>query len=103
MPGSSDIWSYLTEFKTINIGVPIMVQQKQIQLGTMRLQVQSLASLSGLRIWRCCELWCGSQMQLDLVLLQLWHRLAAVAQIRSLAWKPPYAESMAPRSKNKKR
>ena len=26
-----------------------------------RLQVQSLASLSGLRIQRCCELWCRSQ------------------------------------------
>ena len=23
-----------------------------------------LASLSGLRIWRCCELWCRSQMRL---------------------------------------
>ena len=28
-------------------GVPVMAQQKQILLGTMRLQVQSLASLSG--------------------------------------------------------
>ena len=27
----------------------------------MRLQVQSLASLSGVRIRRCCELWCRSQ------------------------------------------
>ena len=27
--------------------VPIVVQQKRIRLGTMRLQVQSLASLSG--------------------------------------------------------
>ena len=38
-----------------------MVQQRQIQLGTMRLQVQSLALLSGLRIWHCCELWCRLQ------------------------------------------
>ena len=38
-----------------------MVQQKRIQLGTMRLQVPSLASLSGLRIQRCCGLWCRSQ------------------------------------------
>ena len=30
----------------------------------MRLQVQSLASLTGLRIWRCGELWCRSQMWL---------------------------------------
>ena len=30
----------------------------------MSLQVRSLASLSGLRIWHCRELWCRSQMQL---------------------------------------
>ena len=41
-----------------------MVQRKQIRLGAMRLQVRSLASLSGLRIQHCCELWCRSQMQL---------------------------------------
>ena len=40
-----------------------MVQGKQIQLGTMRLRVRSLASLSGLRIWRRRELWCRSQTQ----------------------------------------
>ena len=34
----------------IKTGVPIVVQQKRIQLGTMKLQVQSLALLSGLRI-----------------------------------------------------
>ena len=45
-------------------GVPVMAQQKRIQLGIMRLQVRSMASLSGLRIWRCCELWCRSQMWL---------------------------------------
>ena len=42
-------------------GVPIMAQQKQIRLGTMRLRVQSLASLIGLRIQYCCELRCSSQ------------------------------------------
>ena len=41
-----------------------MVQRKQIQLGTMRLRVQSLALLSGLRIWHSHELWCRSQMRL---------------------------------------
>ena len=45
-------------------GVPVVVQQKQIRLGTMRLWVRSLASLSGLRIWRCHELWCRSQTHL---------------------------------------
>ena len=51
-------------------------QRKRSRLGTMRLQVQSLALLSGLRIQRCCELWC---------------RPAAVAPSRPLAWEPPYA------------
>ena len=41
-----------------------MAQQKQIQVETMRLGVQSLASLSGLRIQCCCELWCRSQKRL---------------------------------------
>ena len=40
------------------------MQWERIQLGTMRMQVQSLASLSGLRIWHCHEQWCSLQMQL---------------------------------------
>ena len=38
-------------------GVPDVPQQKRIWLGTKRLQVRCLASLRGLRIWRCCG--CG--------------------------------------------
>ena len=41
-----------------------MAQRKQIQLGTPRVQVRSLASLSGLRFRCYCELWCGLQMWL---------------------------------------
>ena len=33
-------------------------------LVSMRMWVRSLALLSGLRIWRCCKLWCRSQMWL---------------------------------------
>ena len=33
-------------------------------LVSMRMQVPSLAPLSGLRIWHCYELWRRSQMQL---------------------------------------
>ena len=41
----------VVSFDLINIwGVPVMVQWKQIRLVTIRLQVRSLASLSGLRI-----------------------------------------------------
>ena len=79
-----------------------MAQQKRNQQGTMKLWVQSLASLSGLRIWHCHELWCGSQMWLsDPALLWLWCRLAAVALIRPLAWEPPYATGVALKSKTK--
>ena len=41
-----------------------MEQQKQIQLGTIRLRVQPLALLSGLGIQRCRKLWCRLQTQL---------------------------------------
>ena len=54
---------------------------------------------SGLRILYCHELWC----RLDSVLLWLWHRPAATAQIWPLAWEPPYAGSVAPKNKKKKR
>ena len=53
----------------------------------MRFQVQSLASLSGLRIWHCCELCCS---------------LLATALIRPLAWEPPHAMGAALK-KTKKR
>lgn len=68
----------------INIGVPVLTQQKRIQLGTRTFCVPLLASLSGLRIWCCPELWCsvGGRHGSDPVLL--WCRLAAVALIQSL-------------------
>ena len=50
----------------------------------MRLQVRSLASLSGLRIRCCCELWCGSQKRLG--------SLVAVA----LAWAGGYSSNSTP-------
>ena len=71
------------------------------QLVSMRMRVQSLALLSRLRIWCCCKLQCrlnvqhgsgvaascgvGRMFNLDLVLLWLWHRLAAAAPIPPLA------------------
>ena len=61
----------------------------------MRMWVLSLASLTRLRIWRCCGLWYRSQTQ-----LRSW--LAATAPIRPLAWKPPYAVSVALKRQKKK-
>ena len=43
-----------------------MAQQKQIRLGTMRLQVRSQVSLSRLRIWCCCGCGVGRWLQLPL-------------------------------------
>ena len=50
--------------KNNKAGVPVMAQWRRIRLGTMRLRVRSLALFSGVRIWRCHELWCGSWTRL---------------------------------------
>ena len=47
----------LLSIRVLYWGVPVIVQRKWIWLGTMRLWVGSLASLTGLRIWYCHELW----------------------------------------------
>ena len=64
----------------------------------MSFQVQSLALLSGLRIWRCVGHRCSS----DLVLLWLWRRLVATAPIRPLSWEPPYAVDAALKKRQKR-
>ena len=48
----------------IILGVLVVAEWKQIQLGIKRLWVRSLASLSELRIQHCRELWCRLQTQL---------------------------------------
>ena len=55
----------------------------------------------GLRIWHCCELWCRSHHNSDPVLLWLWLRLTAAAQIEPLAWEIPYALVAALKRKKK--
>ena len=50
--------------KCKRVGVSVVAQRKQIQLGAMRWWVQSLAWLSGSRIWHCRELWHMSQTRL---------------------------------------
>ena len=54
----------------------------------MRMWVQSLASLSGLGIQNCHELWCSP---------------AAVASIRLLVWELPYAAGVALKKQKKKK
>ena len=53
------------------------------------------------RIWCCRELWCCLQMRFQSD-VWLWHRLAAPAPIRSLAWELPCASGMALGKKKKK-
>ena len=84
--------------------VSIVAQWCLIWVGTMRLWVQSLASLSGLRIWCCRELWCRSHVQLRPGIAVAVRRLVATAPIGPLAWEPPDAAGVAlKRQKTKKK
>ena len=69
----------------------------------MRMQGQSLALLSGLRIWQHCKRWGRLQTLLELVLLWLWRRLAAVALILPLGWELPCALRAALKSRGEKK
>ena len=67
----------------------------------MRMQVQSVASLSGLRIQHYYDLWCRWQMRLGSgVAVAVVCRLAAAAPIQPLVWEPPYATGMAEKEEN---
>ena len=74
-----------------------MVQWKRIRLVSMRTQVRSLASLSGLRTQDCCELWCRSQMQLGS------HVAVAVAEASSSDSTPSLGTPICRRSSPKKK
>ena len=63
-----------------------------------RMWVRSLASVSGLKIWCCCELPRG----LDPILMWLWRRPSAIALILPLAWELPYAMGAALKNKQTK-
>ena len=76
-----------------------MAQWKRIQLGTKRWWVQSLASLSALRIrhyrelWYRLQTWLGSSVAVAV----------AVALIGPLAWEPPCVAGAALKKQKKKR
>ena len=67
----------------------------------MRTQVQSLASLSGLRIQHCRELWCRSDVA-QTWRCSGWRRLVAMDLIQSLAWELLYAEGVALKGQKKR-
>ena len=80
-----------------------MAQQKRIWLVYMRTRVQSLASLIGLRIWYCHELWCRSQTWLGSGIAVAVALDGGYSSDRPLAWGLPYAACVAvKRQKNKK-
>ena len=54
----------LPSFKNFFLGVPVMVQQKRICLGIMRLWVWSLALLKRLTIWHCSVAQCRLRTRL---------------------------------------
>ena len=66
-----------------------MAQRKQIQLGTMRCRVQSLASLKELRSGVAVSYDIGCRHHLNPMLLWLWCRPVATVPIGSLAWVCP--------------
>ena len=81
------------------MGVLVVAKWKLV---SMSLQVQSLALLSGLRIWRCWELWCGLHTHLGsgIAVAVVW--LAAVAPIWPPSWELLYAAGVIPSKKKKK-
>jgi len=81
--------------KNRNWEFPLWLSRLRTRLVSITMRVQSLASLSGLRIWHCHKLWSRSQMHSDPTLLWLWRRPAAAAPIRPLAQELPYAAGVA--------
>ena len=86
---------------TVDMGVQVVVQWKQILLVSMRMKVGSLASRvdKGSGVAMSCSIGCrrGSDPTLLWLRLCLW--LAAVAPIRPCGWELPYAASAALKGK----
>ena len=85
------------------MAVPVMAQQKQIQLGTMRVWglIPALAQWVEDPVLLSCGV--GRRCCLDQALLWLWCRPAETASIRPLAWEPPHAAGAALKRPKKKK
>ena len=84
------------------LGVPVKAQWKWIWLVSMRTQVWSLASLSGLRIWHCRELWCRSQMRLRSCVSVALASASGCSSDSTPVWELPYAMGAAPKRQSSK-
>ena len=62
---------------------------------------EDAGSIPGLAQWVALSCGIGCRCGLDPVLLWLWRRPAAVAQIQPLAWRSPYAAGAALKRKKK--
>ena len=82
---------------------PLWLSGLRTQLVSMKIQVQSLALLSGLRI--CIGTSCGVDRECSSDLGLLWLRRGpeAATLIQPLAWEPPYAAGVALKKKERKK
>ena len=87
--------STILQLKIKESGTPTVAPWKRIQPVSMRMQVPSLASFSGLGSGVAMGCGVGQRRGWDPLLLWLWCRLAATAPIQSLAWQLPYASGVA--------
>ena len=70
---------------------PLWLSGLRTRLVSMKMQVWSLASLSRLRIWRCCKLQCRSQGWPRYFVAVAMVLMTATAPTWPLAWELPYA------------
>ena len=86
----------------LKLGVSIVAQcGLRTHIVSVRIQIQSLASLSRLRIWGCHKLWRVSLMCLRSTVATAVAQASAVAQIQPLAQELPHATGAALKRKKK--
>ena len=101
-----DIWEVLLWCSGLRIrlqGIPLVAEQKRVQLVTMRMQIWSLATLSGRGSGIAVRCGVGRRHGLDPTLLWLWCRSKAVVLIWLLAYELLYAGGTALKKKKKKK
>ena len=94
---------YLFIFYKFSMCISQKINLGEFLFQLMRMRVQSLASLTGLRIGIAMSCGVGRRLGSDLALLWLWCRPAGAALIRPQAWGLPYAAGAALKRKKKKK